>query len=304
VDQRLPIDVAMSRARQVLPGRFYMLTRRTTQRQFLLRPDEETNNAFLYCLIEAALRFKIDLLMTTAMSNHHHTPFFDRLGNYPAFVEHFHKMLARCMNARWGRWENMWSVEEACVTRLLDRDTIIDKMVYTAANPVKDMLVERAHHWPGANGYVHLIHRTALRAHRPRHFFRDDGVMPETVEIDLVIPPELGPADEVIAEVKAGVERVEQAMIEHRRVTGKRVLGRRRVLAQSWRDAPKSVEPRRNLRPRFAGRLPGLVTALLEYKAFLVGYLDARLRWLDGKVALFPRGTYWLAQFAPIAITG
>ncbi len=294
----------MSRARQVLPGQFYMLTRSCTQRQFLLRPDEETNNAFLYCLIEAALRFQIDLLITTAMSNHHHTPFFDRLGNFPAFVEHFHKMLARCMNARWGRWENMWSVEEVCVTRLLDRETVINKMVYTAANPVKDMLVERAHQWPGANGYVHLIHRKPLRAHRPRHFFREGGVMPETVELELVIPPELGPADEVIAEVKAGVERIEQAMIEHRRDTGKRVLGRQRALAQSWRDAPTSIEPRRNLRPRFAGRQPGLVAALLEYKAFLAGYLDARLRWLDGKVALFPRGTYWLAQFAPIQIDG
>ena len=39
---------------EVIPGRFYMVTRRCTQRQFLLRPDAETNNAFLYCLGVAA----------------------------------------------------------------------------------------------------------------------------------------------------------------------------------------------------------------------------------------------------------
>ena len=42
--------------RQVLPRQFYLITRRCTQREFLLRPDAATNNAFLYCLIAAALR--------------------------------------------------------------------------------------------------------------------------------------------------------------------------------------------------------------------------------------------------------
>jgi hypothetical protein len=48
---------AMSLPRQVLPGRFYMLTRRCTQRQFLLRPDNDTNSAFVYCVAEATQRF-------------------------------------------------------------------------------------------------------------------------------------------------------------------------------------------------------------------------------------------------------
>jgi len=33
-----------------------LITRRCIHRQFLLRPDEATNNAFLYCLMHAALR--------------------------------------------------------------------------------------------------------------------------------------------------------------------------------------------------------------------------------------------------------
>jgi hypothetical protein len=45
--------------RPVLPRQFYLITRRCTQRQLLLRPDRETNNAFTYCLIEAAQRYGI-----------------------------------------------------------------------------------------------------------------------------------------------------------------------------------------------------------------------------------------------------
>ena len=59
-------------ARQVLPRQFYLITRRCSQRQFLLRPDTATNNAFLYCLIAAALRCEIDVLLPCAMSNHYH----------------------------------------------------------------------------------------------------------------------------------------------------------------------------------------------------------------------------------------
>jgi hypothetical protein len=36
------------------------------------------------------------------------------------------------------------------------------------------------------------------RATRPLHFFRADGSMPEAVEMPLTIPPELGPAEDVL----------------------------------------------------------------------------------------------------------
>lgn len=292
----------MSRARQVLRNQFYLVTRRCTQRQFLLRPDAETNNAFVYCLGEAAQRFDIDILLPIAESNHHHTVIYDRHGRCPLFLEQFHKMLARCLNARWGRWENLWAAEEVCVTRLLDRDTVIEKLVYAASNPVKDLLVQQAHHWPGINGYVQLLSGKPLCARRPRHFFRDDGVMPETITLTLVIPSELGPAKDVIDRVRAGVEAVERSMREHRANTGARIVGRARILAQSWRGSPTSVEPRRTLRPRFAGKTPERIRALIEYQEFLATYRDARRAWVSGKRALFPVGTFWLAHFAPIVV--
>jgi len=107
--------------RQVMPGQFYLITRRCTQRQFLLRPDPATNNAFLYCLIHAAQRSEVDVLLPCAMSNHYHVVIYDRAGRYPELIEHFHKLLARSQNALRGRWENFWSSEQTCVVRLADR---------------------------------------------------------------------------------------------------------------------------------------------------------------------------------------
>ena len=154
--------------RQVLPRRFYLITRRCTQRQLLLRPDPATNNAFLYCLIAAATRCQIDVLLACALSNHYHLVIYDRAGRYPEFIEHFHKLVARSQNALRGRWENFWAAEQTCVVNLVDRNAVIDKLVYTATNPVLAHLVERVHHWPGVNSLTALLASRQLADARAR----------------------------------------------------------------------------------------------------------------------------------------
>jgi hypothetical protein len=255
-------------------------------------------------LVEAAQRFDIDIVLPMAESNHHHTVLYDRHGRFPAFTEHFHKMLARCMNARWGRWENFWAAEEVCVTRLLTREAVMDKLVYAAINPVKDLLVDKAWEWPGVNGYRNLIQRKPLRASRPKHFFRNNGTMPESVELQLAVPAKLGPREAVINELRLRVEGLEREIREQRHVRGKKIVGRRRILEQSWRASSSSKEPRRNLRPRFAGAVVDRIAALLAYRDFLAAYDAARRAWKVGIRALFPRGTYWLARFTPASVDG
>ena len=267
---------------------------------FLLRPDDATNNAFIYCLALAAMKFGVDVLFTLAESNHHHTIIFDRHGHVSAFLEHFHKLVARSQNALRGRWENFWAAQEPCVTRLLDRDAVIDKLIYAAINPVKDRLVERVHQWPGVNTYPAFIHGRSITATRPRHFFRES--MPAKVTLELVIPRELGDAEHVVREVREGVEAIEEQVRNELMVSGARVLGRRHVLAQSWKDCPMSFEPRRERRPRFAGRLEVRMPALASYRSFLWAYKHARDRWRRGLDALFPVGTYWLTRFAHVQI--
>jgi hypothetical protein len=62
---------------------------------------------------------------------------------------------------------------------LVDRNAVIDKLVYTATNPVLAHLVERVHHWPGVNSLTAVLAGRQLRATRPLHFFRADGPMPD-----------------------------------------------------------------------------------------------------------------------------
>jgi putative transposase len=278
-----------------------MLTRRCTQRQFLMRPDRETNNAFIYCLAVAAERFKIRVLFTAAMSNHHHTGIEDPDGQYPAFLELFHKLFAKCQNALRGRWENFWSSEQTSVVRLVDPGDILDKMTYALANPVKDGLVEKAHHWPGVTSLHALPHGKPLVASRPKHFFREDGPMPEVVSLTLAKPIDFKDlaTDAFAALVLERVRTYEENAAAERRRTGAQVLGRRGVLQQKWSARPDSREPRRHLKPRVAARSKwSRIEALLRNHHFRDAYAAARDAFSAGiRDVVFPAGTYWLRRF-------
>ena len=148
-----------------------------------------------------------------------------------------------------------------------------------------------------------VIDLQGLRARRPRHFFRPDGPMPEQVEMRLAIPPELGREAEVLAELRERVQAVEAEHEAERRRTGRRVLGRRAVLQQSWRGYPSSVEPRRTLRPQVASRSKWhRIEALLRNRAFIEDYIRARDAWRQGNMVAFPPGTYWLRRFANVIV--
>lgn len=293
----------MPQPRSVLPGQFYFVTRRCLERRYFMRPDAATDNAFVYCLALAAQRTHVDVILPYAASNHYHAVVHDRDGRIPEFLEYFHKLFARSQNALRGRWESFWTNVPPSVVLLAQPADVLAKLVYTASNPVKDRLVERAHQWPGINGYRNLLSGKPLRATRPRHFFRSHGVLPESVTLPLAIPPELGSAAAVLEALRESVETVERDVAAVRRETGAPVLGRRRVLAQHWNDSPTSIAPRRNLRPRFAAADPAVrVVLLTAYRAFLDAYHDARRRWLTGKSTTFPPGTYWLRRFAAVPV--
>lgn len=293
----------MSAPRPVFPGRFLFITRRCTQREFLLRPDEETNNAFVYALAEATRRFGMNAILSQMMSNHHHTALFDPSGHDVEFREHFHKMMAKSQNALRGRWENFWSSEEPCVVEMITAEDLLDKLVYIATNPVKDGLVEKVHHWPGPQFLRALLSGKPMRASRPKHFFRAEGPMPEEVSLALGMPEDFEGKEGFLAELERRVALVEEEHARERMRTGRRVVGRRTILRQSWRASPTSHEPRRNLRPRVAAKSKWTrIAALQRNKQWEAEYKQARLLWLAGFEVEFPYGTYWLKRFANVPI--
>jgi putative transposase len=294
----------MGLARDISPGAIILLTRRTAERQFFLRPDDETNQILLYCLAVAAKRCNMGVILPSFLSDHHHTSLLDRDARSPEFTEHFHKLTARAMNALRRRTENLWSCAAPSVVRLVDRAAVMDKLVYAATNPVRHGLVERVSDWPGVNGLEALLEQRTITVKRPKYFFSPDGDMPEEETLDLVLPPELGDPDEFRRELRERVAAAEAEYAAERARTGRRVLGRRAILEQSWRDRPSTPPaPPGGLRPTIATKNPAArVAALQRNTAFGVAYYVARQLWLAGFAVIFPPGTYWLRRFARITV--
>lgn len=271
----------------------------------LMRPDARTNQSFLYCLAVAAERYDVDVFFTVAMSNHHHTGIHDRHGNFPAFLEYFHKLFAKCQNAHRGRWENFWASEQTSAVRLVSPDDVLDKMAYSLCNPVEAGLVERANEWPGVSSLAAMVTNQPMSAKRPEHFFRPEGSMPESASLAFARPPGFEGLDETSWRnlVQKRVADKEENLGRRHKKAGRRIMGVRRVLKQPWSSRPKSSEPRRNLSPRLAAKNKWRrIEALFQNRAFLKAYAVARSALKAGSSGVvFPAGTYWLSRFTHVA---
>jgi putative transposase len=294
----------MSLPRAVVPGRTYMITRRCSERRFFLRPDRETNNAFIYCLAVAARKYGVRIIFTVTMSNHHHTGMVDVEGRLPDFLAHFHKLIAKHQNTLRGRWENMWATEQTSAVELVQREDVFEKMVYAFANPVAAHLVEKVHHWPGVSSLAATVADRPLVARHPHTFFRPDGDMPESVSLPLHLPVEPGPGSraDFVSRLKERLAAVETKAADARKRSSHAIVGRATVRAQHWNDNPRSREPRRRLSPRVACRNTWRrIEALRRNKAWLDAYRRARDAFLKGAAAAFPIGTFWLRRHAGVS---
>lgn len=286
----------MTAARSVVAGLTYLMTRRCTQRQMLLRPEPMVDQIFQYCLGESAERHGITLHAFIAMSNHEHLLVRDNLGNFPEFLARFHKMVAKAMNALRGRSENFWAAEQPNAVYLVEPQDRFGKLVYLLANPVADSLVDRVSDWPGASSLpLHLSGRTRT-VKRPRCFFREDGKMPAEVTLRIERPEgfEALTEDEWRTMLEDAVRREEERARKERIARGGSVLGRKSILRADPMDTPKTVEPRRKLRPCIACLdKTRRVRELGRLLAFRAERQAALLRYVAGETeVIFPYGTY------------
>ena len=292
----------MSLPRAIIPGRRYLITRRCSERRFLMRPDRETNNAFVYCMALAAQKTKVSVVCAGTTSNHYHAVVVDNHARLPEFLEHFHKLFAKHQNALRGRWEAFWATEQTSVVELPNPEDVLNKMVYAIANPVSSHLVDKVHHWPGVESLTAIELDLPLVASKPSRFFDpDNGDLPDIVQLHFRRAPGFERLSHVQyakllhdnvaqAEAKAAAERLEK---------GIRIVGRKAVLRQHWSASPNTHEPRRRLSPRVACRNKwARIEALQRNQAFLDHYRGARADHLAGRDASFPPGTWWLCRYA------
>jgi REP element-mobilizing transposase RayT len=288
--------IGMSAPRQILPGSTYLVTRRCTQRQFWLKPTRLTTQIVAYCVAYAAAQTRIQLHAVCVLSNHWHAVVTDPDARLPEFLHWVHRHIAACVNASYGRWENLWASEPAGAVRLMDDADILDKIAYCLANPVAAGLVRRGVDWPGLRSLPRHVagHRTTV--HRPTVYFRDQGRLPETVELELVPPPAWRErsAAEIVRSIEAAVEEKEARARRVLDAQGRAFLGVRAVLKQPPSDRPQTCEPRRGLSPRIAAANKWLrIEALRRLEDFLRAYREALAHWKRGlRSVLFPPGTY------------
>jgi hypothetical protein len=281
-----------------------MVTRRCSQRQFLLRADPETNEAVLYCLGLAASKHGVELHGVTAMSNALCINCRDVEGVGPQFRQYLMSLLARFMNVHRSRWEAFWSSDEPSVVELLDAEAELAQLVYNLTDPVRQHLVDKVHAWPGVSSLRYQLSGRPIRVKRPKKFFRQDGTMPDEVELRFVPPPSFAHLEQE-AWSKLLVDRVslvEAEAADERRKKGTRIAGRKAVLRRSPYSCPKTTPPRRNLNPRVACRDKRTRIAVLErMKRFQRRYSEALKQLAKGvRDVVFPAGTWQLARLGVV----
>ena len=139
----------MTEARPYLPGETYLVTRRCTQRQFLLLPSKIVEQVFMYCLAVAAALSGVEVHGFAVLSNHYHLLVSDPEARLPVFLHWLNLHVSKLLNVKYGRGETLWSSAPPSVVRLEDAADVLDKLVYTITNPVSSLLVRRASRWPG-----------------------------------------------------------------------------------------------------------------------------------------------------------
>ncbi len=286
----------MTAPRQILPGTTYLVTRRCTQRQFLLRPSPRTHQVFLFVLAVVVQRYRIRLHAFNVLSNHFHLVLTDPEAKLPEFMRDLASLVARALNTALSRSEAFWGPPTYSAVALASPKDIVDKTVYVLGNPVSAGLVERARDWPGACSPVELLGGGVLKIERPAGFFRPDGPMPASVAFELTVAPGFSSGAEFQERVAATLAVREEKAARELRARGRTFVGAERVRAQDPSARPTSFEPLRRLNPRIAARdAPTRIAALAALTEFRRAYRVAWAKFKAGvRDVLFPAGTYGL----------
>ena len=133
----------MTLPKPYLPGTIYLVTRRCAQRQFLLRPDELTNQIFAYCLAMAMSHAKVEVFAFCVISNHYHLVVRDPEARMPEFLNYLNMFVSKCINVSRDRCENVWSTEPPSTVTLTSDEDVLDKLTYPLTNPVPAGTVTR-----------------------------------------------------------------------------------------------------------------------------------------------------------------
>ena len=286
----------------------YLITRNTSGRFFFLAPSKELREAILYCIADAQARNPVLIHAFCAMSNHLHIVLTDVDGIAPLFVQTMNQNIARFVNCTLGRFGAMWeggARPNYCV--LPQGGDVMDKVVYTLANPVNAGLVSQHHLWPGAISNAAQIGKGSITTKRPKKFFAktDD---PELLTRELILTPEPGAG--VLSPEDYGKLVCERVTAEEARIGEQREanrlpwMGRKKCLAMDPYDGPVKPWKPFSLRPTVSSKSDEARRYRIQrQKRFRDLYADAKKAFREGNRNIaFPEGTFFLRMYFKVPI--
>jgi REP element-mobilizing transposase RayT len=287
-------------------GTSYLVSRRCTQREFLLKPSSLSNLIVKFVLAVAAARYGVLVHAVCVMSNHWHLVVTDTRAALPDFSHLLDGVVAKALNAHYGRGENFWAPCSYSAVALVAPEDLVEKVAYTLANPASAGLVEHGRQWPGVWSDPRAIGEPGEHLERPGHYFAKDGSMPETAELVFSVPPGFESVEDFRERVMARVDELEREAAAARAASGVPVVGVHRILRQRHTERPTAREPRRGLNPRIAaGDKWKRIEALGRLVSFLQGHRDALVRFCRGeRDVVFPEGTYLMRVRFGVACAG
>lgn len=286
--------------RRIRPNTTWFVTRRTTRRHFLLRPDADGTSQRLYWYTTAVLaaKFGIVLHAVQVLSTHIHEVLTDTRGNLPQFICERNRLLANALKVH-RRWpEEVFQRGAASYIELIGAHATANEIAYTLANCVEAGLVYAPEHWPGVTSSVDDIGARTISVPRPSFYFDPANKnWPSEATIRLEMPAAITSTHGARAH-EALRRYVEGAIEGARRVAerAKRIPGSIRKLFCIPFDAQsRSSELVGKRIPHFAtGGDPILTMQARSDRAnFLAAYKAALTLWKRGaSQPLFPEGTW------------
>ena len=184
----------MTKPRFIRPGRTWMITRRTTRRHFLLRPDADGTMQQIYWYTTAVVAAKFGILVHAlqVLSTHVHEVVTDVHGNLPAFVRDRNRALANALKRHRGWPEEVFQRAPASYVELYGADAVIHHIAYTLANCVEAGLVRDPRQWPGPTVAPEDMGRRVVEVQRPSVYFDPTNpVWPDEASLPITMPAAL-----------------------------------------------------------------------------------------------------------------
>lgn len=274
-----------------------MITRRCTERMFLLGASPQTGEVFAYCLAEAAERFGVQVHAAVVMSNHLHIIVTDVEGRLPQFSHLFFNQLAKATNARTGHAESVFARSDRYHSlELLTNDAIASKMAYVLGNPAKAGLVDTYAKWPGFITSVKDMteQKVHIASVGDNPYLRHRKA--KELSLKIVPPPSVGDVASFASRVSRELAELERHYREQRRTSGKSVKGAESVRAEKWFRKPKSCVRLFRMNAALAERVTKIrIAAIAALKGFRVAYREALKAFREGvRDVVFPLGTWWM----------